>query len=165
MLWEAREEIVGSLSEMFTYSIALGEKPEHWRIAHVVSLFNKMGNKDKSGSCRPVTLMSIVGKSRDCLENVPPTAVPPTPGPHCPLFSPIPNCPLSSWWSSTLSSHRRRSFTAVDAPLHASMVPWAPSATPPTQTPTREAQRLRLIPAGPGLLCGDPGGIETAAPL
>ena len=61
ILREAREEIAGTLTEVFVSSLATGEVPEDWRIANVVHLFKK-GSKNNPGNYRPVSLTSMVGK-------------------------------------------------------------------------------------------------------
>ena len=60
-LWEAREEIVGPLAEIFESSIVTGERPEDWRAANVVPLFKK-GCREKPENYRPVSLTSVMGK-------------------------------------------------------------------------------------------------------
>eukprot|EP00061_Rhincodon_typus_P010093 g34117.t1 len=45
LLREAREEIPGALTKIFTSSLATGEIPEDWQVANVVPLFKK-GNSD-----------------------------------------------------------------------------------------------------------------------
>ena len=60
-MWEAREEIAGSLAKIFESSIVMAEVPEDWRVANVVPLFKK-GCREKPGSYRPVSLTSVVGK-------------------------------------------------------------------------------------------------------
>ena len=54
-LWEAREEIAGSLAEIFESSIVMGEVPEDWRVANVVPMFKK-GCREKPVNYRPVSL-------------------------------------------------------------------------------------------------------------
>eukprot|EP00061_Rhincodon_typus_P003667 g20667.t1 len=61
LLREAREEIVGALTDIFTSPLTTGEVPEDWRLANVVPLFKK-GNRDNPGNYRPVSLTSVVGK-------------------------------------------------------------------------------------------------------
>jgi len=61
ILREAREEIAGTLREIFVSSLASGEVPKDWKLANVVPLFKK-GSKDNPGNQRPVSLMSVVGK-------------------------------------------------------------------------------------------------------
>eukprot|EP00061_Rhincodon_typus_P014192 g41064.t1 len=58
-LQEAKEEIAGTLADIFTSSLALGEVPEDWRVANIVSLFKK-GCKEKLGNYRPVSLTSVI---------------------------------------------------------------------------------------------------------
>jgi len=61
LLWEAREEIAGALTQIFNSILASGEVPEDWKTADVVPLFKK-DNRDKPGNYRPVSLMSVVEK-------------------------------------------------------------------------------------------------------
>ena len=61
LLWEAREEIAGALTDIFTSSLTTGEVPEDWKMANVVPLFKK-GSRNNSGNSRPVSLMSVMGK-------------------------------------------------------------------------------------------------------
>eukprot|EP00061_Rhincodon_typus_P013885 g40535.t1 len=49
LLWEAREELAGALTDIFASSLASDEVPEDWRISNVVPLFKK-GNRDNLGN-------------------------------------------------------------------------------------------------------------------
>eukprot|EP00061_Rhincodon_typus_P004195 g21972.t1 len=51
-LQEAREEIEGTLADIFASSLAKGEVPEDWKVVNVVPLFKK-GCKVKPMSYRP----------------------------------------------------------------------------------------------------------------
>ena len=46
LLWEAREEIAGALTQIFNSSLATGEVPDDWRTANMVPLFKKR-SRDK----------------------------------------------------------------------------------------------------------------------
>eukprot|EP00061_Rhincodon_typus_P007397 g29059.t1 len=58
-LWEAGEEIAGTLAEIFVSLIAMHEVPEDWRMTNVVPLFKK-GGKEKPENYRPVSLTLVV---------------------------------------------------------------------------------------------------------
>lgn len=60
-LWEAREEIVETLAEIFALLLATDEDLEDWRVA-IVGLLFKKGSKDKLRHYRPVCSKSVVGR-------------------------------------------------------------------------------------------------------
>lgn len=50
-----------AIAEILASTLAIGEVPDIGMVANVELLLKK-GGKDKSGNCRPVSLMAVVGR-------------------------------------------------------------------------------------------------------
>ena len=61
VLYEARGQLAGPLSQLFKSSLPSGEIPQIWKHAHAAPI-HKKGDKTDPNNYRPVSLTSSVGK-------------------------------------------------------------------------------------------------------
>ena len=66
VIYEAREQLLYPLTEMFRTSIETGDIPPEWKMADIVPIFKK-GLKSDPNNYRPVSLTSTIGKLLETL--------------------------------------------------------------------------------------------------
>ena len=66
VIYEAREQLLYPLTEMFRTSMETGDIPPEWKMADVVPIFKK-GLKSDPNNYRPVSLTSTIGKLLETL--------------------------------------------------------------------------------------------------
>ena len=60
--YNARADVVASLTNMFNISIQRGTFPKEWKRARVTRVYKGKGNKDDSNNYRPILVISFVAK-------------------------------------------------------------------------------------------------------